>query len=178
MFDAIGAKSGLIVIVNVPGVPTHVPIVGVTVMVPEIGVVVGFVPVKVAIEPDPFAVNPIAVFEFAQANVALAGVLVNPGTTTELPLQLAWLLNVPIVGNKLTVISNNSATALQPFAMAFMVTVPTSEEAVAFVAVKVGILVPLPAAANPIPGVELVHETVAVAGVTLIVVAGTLFPGQ
>lgn len=70
------------------------------------------------------------------------------------------------------------ATALHPFATAFTVMVPTSALALELVAVKLGIVAPFPDAAKPIVGVELPHEMVAVAGVTVMEVAGTVFPGQ
>ena len=56
---------GFTVIVNVPGVPTHAPlIVGVTVIVAVIEALVELAAVKAGTFPVPLAANPIAVFEF------------------------------------------------------------------------------------------------------------------
>ena len=56
----------MIVIVNVTGVPVHVPETGVTVIVPEIAEVPVFVPVNAAIFPVPEAPNPMEVLVFVQ----------------------------------------------------------------------------------------------------------------
>ena len=52
--------------VNVCGVPVHVPNTGVTVIVPDIAVAPAFVAVKDAMLPVPLAPNPIAVLLFVQ----------------------------------------------------------------------------------------------------------------
>jgi hypothetical protein len=67
LFEAVIAGCGLIVIVNVIGVPVQVPIDGVTVIVPVIGEEVLFVPVKAGNAPVPLAASPMAGLELVQS---------------------------------------------------------------------------------------------------------------
>jgi hypothetical protein len=60
---------GLIVMVNVVGVPVHPFAVGVIVIVAVIGEVVTFVAVNEGMLPEPPAASPIAVLLFVQVNV-------------------------------------------------------------------------------------------------------------
>ena len=69
------------------------------------------------------------------------------------------------------VISNNSGVAEQPFAVALTDTVPVIAARVLLVLKNVGMF-PLPDPANPMPVLELVHETVALLGVTTTDVVG------
>jgi hypothetical protein len=65
------------VIVNVSGVPIHVPIAGVTVMVPVCAEVLGFEAVNPAMFPLPDAPRPIEVVVFVQLYVTFADELLN-----------------------------------------------------------------------------------------------------
>ena len=80
------------------GVPGHPAKVGVTVIVPEMAAVVPLVAVKEGIFPVPDAPIPIAVFEFDQANVAPAGVLVKAVAGTVPPLQTVMAGGTVTVG--------------------------------------------------------------------------------
>ena len=63
---AVTVGVGLTVIVNVSGVPKHVPIDGVTTIVAVSEIPKGVVKVKLEIFPEPFAANPILVLSFVQ----------------------------------------------------------------------------------------------------------------
>ena len=78
---------GLIVTVNVLGVPIHEPNEGVTVIMDVIAVVPELVPIKVGVLLVPLAANPIDGFELVQVNVAPAGVLVKDKAAMEFASQ-------------------------------------------------------------------------------------------
>ena len=88
---------GLIVIVKLTGVPTHVPIEGVTDTVPEIGAAPPFVAVNVEIFPFPLPAKPIAVLVFVQVNVAPTGLLTKAAGETA-PPHCVILVGTVIVG--------------------------------------------------------------------------------
>ena len=67
-FEEVGGLGvGLMVYVNVCGVPVHPAWLGVTVIVPVIGLAVALLPVNPAMFPDPLADSPMLGFELTQA---------------------------------------------------------------------------------------------------------------
>lgn len=107
---------GFTVMVQVMGVPEQLLKVGVTVIVAVIGTAPVFVAVNPEIFPVPLAANPIAVFEFDQANVPPNGVL------TKLVEEINPLLQTVIFPGLFTVGIGFTVTAI--------VAVPVHPEAV------------------------------------------------
>ena len=99
---------GLIVTVNVLGVPIHEPNEGVTVIMDVIAVVPELVPIKVGVLLVPLAANPIDGFELVQVNVAPAGVLVKDKAAMEFASQTTIFDGTATVGEELAVIAITS----------------------------------------------------------------------
>lgn len=161
---------------KVTGVPTQAPCEGVAVMV-EIVCVVTWLAVKVGIVPVPEAPMPVAVLLFVQATVAVALLVVQAIAGTVAPSQKTLEAGTVMVGAGLTVIVKLLAVPLHVPRCGTTEIVAVTGFAELFVAVKEG-SPPFPDAANPILGWLFVHVNVAVAGVPVNVVAGTVPPEQ
>ena len=150
---------GFTVMVNVIGVPVQPPALGVTVMVATNGPLVVFVVTNGRISPVPDAARPIAVLSFVQLNVE-PGVPLNVIIAVVAPVQYALLLTGVTVGIGFTVMVKvlEGPVQVTPALVKLGVTtmVATTGNAVALIAVKLAIL-PMPLAANPIEGLELVQ---------------------
>ena len=150
---------GFTVMVNVIGVPVQPPALGVTVMVATNGPLVVFVVTNGRISPVPDAARPIAVLSFVQLNVE-PGVPLNVIIAVVAPVQYALLLTGVTVGIGFTVMVKvlEGPVQVTPALVKLGVTtmVATTGNAVALIAVKLAIL-PVPLAANPIEGLELVQ---------------------
>ena len=151
---------GLTVIVKLIGVPVHVtpPLVnvGVTVIVATTGAAVALVAVKLAMFPVPDAARPMLVVLLVQLYTVPAAVPVKVMAAVGLALHTAWLATALTVGTGFTVIVKVMVGPVQPLAVGVTVMVATTGTPVMFVAVKLAIL-PVPAAARPIPGALLVQ---------------------
>jgi hypothetical protein len=168
---------GLIVIVNVIGVPAHPFAEGVTVIVATIGIVPAFVAMNEGIFPIPLAASPIEGSLFVQVNVVPATGLVKVIAVVVAPLQYTSLATGSTVVLGFTVIVKVTGVPAHPFADGVTVIVATTGTVPAFVAVKEGIF-PVPLAASPMEGSVFVHVNVVPATVLVKFIAAVVAPLQ
>jgi hypothetical protein len=146
--------------VNVMAVPAQpFAVVGVTVMVAVTGAAVLFTAVKLGILPWPDAASPIDGLLLVQLNIVPATVPLKVTAAVAAPLHKVWLATAVTFALGLTVIVNVIGAPVQPLADGVTVMVPLIAVAAALVAVKLGMF-PLPLAARPIAGLELVQVNV------------------
>jgi hypothetical protein len=143
----------------------------------EITCAVTWLAVKDGIVPVPEAPMPVEVLLFVQATVAVALLVVHGIAGTTAPSQKTFDPGTVMVGAGLTVIVKLLAVPLHVPRCGTTETVAITGFAELFVAVKEG-NPPFPDAANPMLGWLFVHVNVAVAGVPVNVVAGTVPPEQ
>jgi len=147
---------------------------GVTVIVATIGAFVGFNAVKLPILPLPFNANPIDGALFVHVYTILPPVvgLVKFTAAVEAPAHTTWFETTLTVAVGFTVIVNVTGVPAQPAATGVAVIVATIGAVVALVAVKLAIS-PVPLAARPIAGLELV-QLITVPGADPVNVIGTV----
>ena len=150
------AGVGYIVIVNVFGTPGQLLAEGVTVIVSIIILLPVFTAVNEGILSAPLAPRPIEVFGFVHVNVVPAVVLVNVTLGVEVPLHTATGVIVFTFGAGFTIILKVTGTPEQPLAIGVTVMRAVSGATPVFTAVK-EVMSPVPLAARPIEGSELVH---------------------
>lgn len=148
--------SGFIVNVNVRGVPLQPLNVGVAVKFPDIAVVPVLVPINEEIFPFPEAPIPIAVFEFVQAMLEVAGVTVKVIAVLFAFAQIVWLVTAVKVGDGSTVIVYDDGMPTHPLSVGVTVMVDVIVAPVVLVAVNAGMFA-LPLAAKPIAVFEFVQ---------------------
>jgi hypothetical protein len=171
---AVGAAGGgFTVIVYEFGVPAQPFTVGITVMVAVTGLLPVLVAVNASTLPVPLATRPIDGSELVQVYVAPAGVLVKLAAGTVALLHTVIFAGTVTVAVGFTVIVYVTGDPVQPLAVAVTAMVAVNGEEVVLVAVNAAIL-PMPLAARPIDGSELVHVNVPPAGVLVNVVPATV----
>jgi hypothetical protein len=160
-------------------VPGQLLAVGVIVIVAVMGALVALIAVKDGtLFPEPLAANPMPGLLLAQVNVVPETGPVSGVAGTASPLQWIWLFIGSTEAVGCTDIIYDEGVPVHPFAVGVMVTVDNNVELVELVAVKEGILLPDPLAANPMAVLLLVQVNVVPDTGPEIGVIGTVAPAQ